>query len=206
MGSIPVRSMDSLEQKIRDAEGTCDLIELRLDYLQEIGLDILEPLKPFAGRCIITLRSQDEGGINHIPEDIRVAFLTEAVKEGFMVDVELAASLRTNIRPFISSMHFLKELPEESTISGLVGKASGICKHVKIAYVPSPGSRSRVVHILEETKNLSIMEIGGGPESRIAFSLLGSEIIYCHLGDPTAPGQMECSRAVKIIDCLWKNI
>lgn len=206
MGSIPVHCLDTLEQKIRDTEGTCDLIELRLDYLKEIGMDVLELLKPFAGRCIITLRSQDEGGINYIPEDIRVAFLSEAVREGFMVDVELATSLRTNIRPFISSMHFLKELPEESTLSGLVGKASCICKHVKIAYVPSPGSRPMMVHILEESKNLSIMEIGGSPESRIAFSLLGSEIIYCHLGDPTASGQMECSRAVKIIDCLWKNI
>ena len=206
IGSIPVLSMDSLGQRIKDSAGTCDLVELRLDYLQEIDPKILELLKPFAGRCIITLRSRDEGGINHFPDDIRETFLSEAVRNGFMVDVELATSVRTGINSFISSMHFLGKLPERSALSGLVEKASSIGKHVKIAYLPSPGSRSRMMNILEESRNLSIMEIGSGSESRIAFSLLGSEMMYCHLGEPTASGQMECHRAVKIIDCLWKSI
>ena len=206
IGSIPVFSLDSLERKIKDSEGICDLVELRLDYMREVDPKILELLKPFAGRCILTLRSRDEVGINHFPDDIREAFLSKAVRDGFMVDVELVTSLRTGIKPFISSMHFLGKLPERSALSGLLEKARGMSKHVKIAYVPSHGSRSSMLHILEESENLSIMEIGGSPESRIAFSLLGSEMIYCHLGDPTASGQMECSRAVKIIDCIWRSL
>lgn len=206
VGSIPVHSLNTLGQKIRDAAGTCDLVELRLDYLPEIDMGIMELLKPFAEKCILTLRSEEEGGINHFPEDARVAFLSEAVRNGFMVDSELATSVVTGIRPFISSMHFLWELPEESALSGLVKKASGICRHVKIAYASSPGYRARMVQILEKFRNLSVMEIGGSPESRIAFSLLGSEMMYCHLGNPTAAGQMECSRAVKIIDFLWRNM
>ncbi|MEM0157197.1 MAG: type I 3-dehydroquinate dehydratase [Thermoplasmataceae archaeon] len=206
VGSIPVWSLDTLEKKIIHAAGHCDLVELRLDYLKELSNKIIEMLKPFAEKCILTVRSVDEGGINQFPEDLRAAFLSEAAEKGFMIDAELATCTLTGIRPFIASMHFFRKIPDEPALSDLVRKASESGKHVKIAYMPFPGARSSMVNLLEKNKNLSVMEMGGNPESRIAFSLLGSELIYCHLGDPTASGQMECSRAVKIVDCLWNNI
>ncbi len=205
VGSIPVRSLDALQKKISDKARHCDLVELRLDYLPLLSSKIIEMLNPFADKCILTVRSVDEGGINQFPEDIRVAFLSEAAEKGFLIDAELSACMLAGIRPFIASMHFFREIPDEPMLSDLARKAGESAKHVKIAYVPFPGVRSRMVNLLEEFTNLSVMEMGGNPESRIAFSLLGSELIYCHLGDPTASGQMDCPRAVKMVDCLWNN-
>ncbi len=80
------------------ATAECDLLEIRLDYIDDLNPDGVRPLLerlrgitklPF----IVTNRSSREGGAGSLPEEVRIASLIEAIDGGAdAVDVELSTS------------------------------------------------------------------------------------------------------------------
>ena len=183
-----------------------DLIELRLDYLPSIDYGIFNKIKNFRDIVILTVRAQEEGGVYDISRDERKDFLMEAIASGFRVDAEISLmSDFEDLYPFIGSVHFVNRVPDEMSVQRKIDSIRGKCSYVKIACKPNKRSKAIMLGLLSNNDNIAVMELGGEPINRVAFSLFGSRLIYCHIGEPTANGQMDCLRTRNIMDCLWED-
>ncbi len=206
IGSVPVRETKDALDILSKRGHSGDLIELRLDYLPSIDYGIFNKIKNFRDIVILTVRAHEEGGVYDIQRDERKDFLMEAIASGFKVDAEISLmSDFEDLYPFIASAHFVNRVPDEISIQRKIDSIRGKCSYVKIAYKPNNRSKAIMFGILSKNDNIAVMELGGEPINRVAFSLLGSRLIYCHIGEPTANGQMNCLRVRNIIDCLWEN-
>lgn len=174
-----------------------DRVELRLDYLSspcDIDLDALEGKK---NRLILTLRDVSEGGAQQLDHGRKKAFLDEAVRRGFLVDVEatFAEEHDFNCRGQIVSRHYLDTDPDYSVLVEFAEKYRDVSYITKVALRSSESSRNLIARLLSEYENLAVMEVDGEESSRLLFSVLGSRLLYCHVGNKTSPGQMNCREA-----------
>jgi 3-dehydroquinate dehydratase / shikimate dehydrogenase len=108
--------VNDVEQGLRDAaragEAGADLVEYRIDRMEEPE-EVCALVRTSPLPCIVTCRSQDDGGQSRLSWVERIALLSEAAAEGAKyVDVELATyrkiprPLRSGSgRPVILSMH-----------------------------------------------------------------------------------------------------
>lgn len=201
VASIPVKdnSYTSILQKIQT-----DLVELRLDYLHSLDEFELDNLDKYRKKLILTVREQNEGGINYHDPLKKKLFLSKAMAGGFLVDLEDSFVRKYGIdtSKAIVSSHFLEAEPESSQLSELVSTYSNHSYVTKVALRFSPTSRMKLVRLLGEFNNLAVMELDGESSSRILYSMLGSRLLYCHLGEKTSPGQISCDEAIEIINRL----
>lgn len=174
-------------------------MELRLDYLASVDSILLDSLEEKKNRLILTIRDVEEGGINVIEPGKKKSFLEEAAARGFLVDVEASFAEKNNFdcTGQIVSRHYLKTDPDYATLKEFVEKYSNKSKITKIALRSTSASRIQLVKLLGEYRNLAVMEVDGEQSSRLLFSLLGSRLLYCHLGEKTSPGQISCQEAME---------
>lgn len=183
----------------------CDLVELRLDYMKSIGTDILNDLLQFKEKIILTVRDTDEGGVNHFPDNSRIKFMRSAFEMGFMTDLEARFLKRyPEMKAHIASFHLLKGSLDKNYVAEMMSNLKGRYRFFKIATVPGRENMQILVDFIQSNSNVAAMEIGGNPLDRIAFSILGSRLLYCSLGEATAEGQMKCAVASDILHSIWK--
>lgn len=204
MGSIPVRSPQDLEKV---GKYNTDLIELRLDYLHSLDGFDLHMLSGIKERLIITVRDPKEGGVNPFKDDVKITFLKRVVKESFLVDVESEFAERNNFdcRNQIVSRHYLHTDPSYEELNEFAHRYRGESKITKIALRFGESSLRKLVRLLSESDNLAVMEADGEASSRLLYSVLGSKLLYCHLGEKTSPGQLGCEEAKSIMDLIKNN-
>lgn len=179
-------------------------MELRLDYMAAIDTGMLKLIAPLKERVILTVRDPSEGGINKFPDSIKFRFLKAASEEGFRCDTEAAFMIRhPSLNSFIVSMHYIGKEVDLAQIYGAMNQLSGRYDYFKIAGEVGPETREKLISLLNSGSRIAVMEIGGDPMARIAYSILGSSLIYCHLGEPTAKGQIQCQRVSDIINEIW---
>ena len=183
-----------------------DLVEVRLDYFPDV--ESLEPafLKECRDRLILTIRDPREGGKNHVDTKKKERFLRTAIEDGFLVDVEISNlnSMSLDYSNQILSRHYLIEDPTYEELESLVKEYSNKCRFLKIALRRNENSARKLISLLNRHHNLVVMEVDGDPASRIVYSLLGSKLIYCHVGEKTSPGQISCQDAARIFGLLEK--
>lgn len=180
------------------------MVELRLDYCTNLGNLDLSILKQYRERLILTIRDPKEGGANLVKMETKAALLQTAVAEGFLVDLEVSniGSIPLNSVGQILSRHYLEEEPSYGELESLVGEYEGKCRFFKIALKKSETSSQKLISLLNRHRNLVAMETDGDPASRILYSLLGSGLVYCHVGEKTSPGQTSCRSVSKIFGLL----
>ncbi|MEM3427172.1 MAG: type I 3-dehydroquinate dehydratase [Nitrososphaerales archaeon] len=206
-----------LEKSVKRAfEVGADLVELRLDYLKD-ALDVQQIKRIIDGcvdRCILTLRSNREGGLFKGSEEERLQLIHQLseLKPAYL-DVELDAVKREKKLSevcegvtLIVSKHSFTHTPNQSTLSkwvkevlrlGSLGKVVTTAKNFR--------DNITIIEILKRAPKGRLISFCMGElglVSRILSPLLGSPIFYASLKKATASGQIELSDAVKLYRVL----
>lgn len=180
------------------AEGLgADLIELRLDLLQES--DVLPPAKGrWAGGVplIVTLRSSEEGGRFSGTQEAWYATIEPWCEAAAYIDIEerwasCAPAVRDRGPAIIASVH-RSDMPHRHELDRIARDLRAYGDIPKM--VVTPGSKADVLDLcgftLETEKPVCTGVMGEGFRfARVMLPLFGSEIAYCHAGTPTAAGQ-----------------
>ncbi|ARM76347.1 type I 3-dehydroquinate dehydratase [Acidianus manzaensis] len=202
VASLPVYSEKDIH---RINQIDADLVELRLDYSK--SLPTLSSLLPYKDKIIVTIRDVNEGGINKIDDNVKVSYINQLSKEGFLYDVEASFLEKYNVDFYnkIVSMHYFNSIPDYNIVNTIVTKYENKAYTVKIAVIAKPGYKNFLSNLLFSHENITVLPMGSDPLERIAFGILGSKLVYTYVDNPTAPGQMHYSRAIKIINLLFNN-
>ena len=199
VASLPVRKEDDI-QRIHDFYDA-DLIEIRLDYLGR--LIPIEKLERFKEKIIVTIRDLSEGGVNPIDPKEKAEYLVELNEKGFLYDVEakFAKTYKVPTTNKIVSVHYFDRVPLFEEIYEIIRDFIETSWLIKVAVIGKPGYKSLLSKILELEK-VAVMPMGVDPLERIAFSILGSKLIYGHTGEETAKGQMYYKNVRQILSYL----
>lgn len=199
VASLPIRSFEDIQkvEKLNDA----DLIELRLDYMT--SLPPVEMLEKYKGKIIVTIRDPSEGGVNYIDENVKAEYLKELHKRNILYDVEarFAKKYKIPTEGKIVSAHYFTFVPTYDEVYNLVREFLPSAWIIKVAVIGKPGYRELLSKLLDLEK-VAVMPMGVNPLERIAFSLLGSKLIYTHVGEETAKGQLYYKTAKEILSYL----
>ncbi len=198
VASLPVYNIEDLEKiKYIDA----DFIELRLDYMDTLEIN-LDSLNEYRSKLIFTIRNKSEGGYKDIPDTEKSAFLKELHSKGFLYDVE-ASFLHRELVPYkgkIVSAHYFDRIPLFEDLENIIKKYSE-AYIIKFALVGKENYREILIKLLRYD-NVAVMPMNVDPLERIAFSILGSKLIYGYVDTPTASGQMHYKDIKRIFQLL----
>ncbi|BBD71864.1 3-dehydroquinase [Sulfodiicoccus acidiphilus] len=194
--SLPVRQPEDLKEVV-SIPG--DLVELRVDYFEDplsLPLDSLGHLKK---KLIVTFRDAEEGGVREIDPQIKLDLLSKLRKLEITYDVEAKFAIRYGVKTDgeIVSAHYLDRVPRVEEVGELI-RAFPRAETFKVAVVAKEGYLRVLLRLLEYGK-VAVMSLGGPPEERIGLGLIGSSLVYGYAKDPTAPGQMSCSRLTEVM-------
>ncbi len=206
--SIAEPSLDGALVVARQAQGRADVIEIRLDLLEQPAV------QPFVDAIqtplLFTNRAQWEGGNWQGPEEERVALLVEAIERGAAyVDIELmapeqsrsqilSAAVATKTRVIVS-WHNFDETPDDETLADIFNRqrqsGADIGKMVTMAHDYSDSLRVLALQLLaaQEQFPLAAFCMGqAGKISRAATLELGGVLTYgaADRQSCTAPGQL----------------
>lgn len=201
VASLPVRSEEDLNKVplLSDA----DLVELRLDYLNNVAFPPLEKLRSLKERVIITIRDVNEGGVNYIDPVLKREYLLRLYEEGFFYDVEARFARKYNVptNGKIVSLHYFDRVPLYEEVYEVIKDFIESSWIVKVAVIGNKGYKTLLSRLLELEK-IAVMPMGVNPLERIAFSILGSKLVYGHVGEETARGQMHYKSLKQILSYL----
>jgi 3-dehydroquinate dehydratase-1 len=199
VASLPIYNKKDLEKiKYIDA----DFVELRLDYIDKLDID-LDFLNHYKSKLIFTIRDKNEGGYKDISDNEKSSFLKELHSRGFLYDVEASFLQRESI-PYkgkIVSAHYFNSIPSFEELEDIIKKYHE-AYIIKFAMVGKENYREILIKLLKHD-NIAVMPMNVDPLERIAFSILGSKLIYGYVDTPTAPGQMHYKDIKRIFQTLF---
>jgi 3-dehydroquinate dehydratase-1 len=192
--------------------GEADLIELRLDLMEE-PLEVVRSVRSATALPIIaTNRMRSEGGAFQGSEPERIELLREASAYADILDIELRADLRQELmrsvdKPFIVSYHDFQGTPGPEGLKSILDEISGTGASIaKIAVAPASLKENLdlLKLLLESTMPLCIIAMGRmGRHLRAIAPIYGSVLTYGYVSQAIAPGQMsvgELRRALEMLD------
>lgn len=199
------KTMQEMCETIRKAANMKpDLVELRLDSLNNIGEGEISSL---IGECI-------KAGIPaivtcRIDNRIRKMQIMKIALDCGAVLVDADGELEgLPVERAIASHHDFKGTPELRVLKkiAMVLEDASV---VKIACkTETPADERSLLELLEwgigSGRKISVNSMGnGGKRWRIVSAILGSELIYCHLGKPNAEGQIALEEIMRL-KRIWK--
>lgn len=190
-----------------------DLIEIRLDYMEQIG--DLGPLRKTAGvPMIATNRRPDQGGHSADSEADRIARLLQACESGFdYVDLEIntegvdeiTEKVKSLGAKVIVSFHDFETTPKKEFLEQIVQNelkaGADVCKIVGTSN--SPGDNLTYLNLIRDNADVEIVSFGMGDAgilSRVLSPLIGGAFTYvsAETGRESAPGQLTISELREI--------
>jgi len=212
---LPVEKLSDLASMIRRAENLgADLIEIRLDYLQEDILSQLDDIKKTMSNVsvplIATNREYSQGGRLVQEEEQRIKTLIKAAEIGFQyIDIELTTvDLRQTIRKVkdlgskpIISFHDFKGTPSdlemEKTVKSQIKAGAAVCKIIATANTLDDSIRCLLfTQKMSKVTDIVCFAMGSkGVLSRILSPLFGAFFTFSSLEIDleTASGQVSFS-------------
>lgn len=212
---LPVERLSDLASMIRRAENEgADLIEIRLDYLQEDILSQIDDVKKVIDKVsvplIATNREHSQGGKRVQEEKQRIKTLIKAAEIGFQyVDVELTtAGLKPIIKKVVGlgskpivSFHDFKGTPSdlemEKIVKSQIEAGATVCKIVTTANTLEDSVRCLLfTYKMSKVKDTVCFAMGSqGALSRILSPLFGAFFTFSSLEPEfeTASGQVSVS-------------
>ncbi len=199
-----------------------DLVELRIDFIEEVDLEKLLSVKK--GRFLVTARSKAEGGHFRGSETERIALLRQAVRMGAdLVDVELGTDealtamlveeiLREGNRTkLIVSSHDFTGTPPFRTLQDLCTRCAARGADI-VKIVTSADSMEdnliilRLIAWARENGHdiIALCMRERGAISRVMAPLIGSYLTFAALGEgeESAPGQLTAPEMQEILRIL----
>jgi len=191
------------------------LVEVRVDYLEEeVNADVLvEKLRPYADRLVITVRPADQGGYYRGEEEERLLLLRRlALMQPAYVDVELDRvddKLVKNFRGIgvktIVSWHDFRGTPSRSDLIEVTKQSINLGDVAKIVTM-SRGVEDNLnilyLYSLFNPTNLIAFCMGEqGRVTRVLSAAAGAPIVYASTkGRETAPGQYSVDELLEILE------
>jgi 3-dehydroquinate dehydratase-1 len=218
---------EALEQIKRLATAEPDLIEVRLDYIEDLtpqlaGVLLAELHEACPIPLLATFRRAEEKGARLLDEPERVEILRAALKSGVirLLDVELRTSqdARTSLLEAarqaqvatIISYHDFEATPSYEELTGLLKELAATgADIVKLAVYPRtpPDTLNLLAATYEAAttyldRPLITMAMGAlGGFTRLAGPFFGSALTFAVGENSSAPGQM----TIDIMRNLWHN-
>ena len=200
-----------MEQACRRAREFADVIELRLDCLEDLDFDIETFVNKVSHPIILTLRPAEQGGYRNLGRSERKAFWARDFKSDVLCDIEadLVSTSSLDRSRVIVSHHDFNGVPDdlEQIYERLAATPARI---VKIAVHASQITDCiPVFHLLDrainEQRELIAIAMGNaGIATRILGPSRGAYLTYASLEEETAtaPGQVNAQqlRSVYRID------
>ncbi len=195
------------------------VVELRLDALADQSPEALVAFaRCYAGFPLLaTIRRREEGGAWKGTEEERLAAYEAVLPEVHAVDVEIGASeiaprvlsaAHTLGKLTIGSFHDFSAMPSRSELESVHARGRALdATIVKVAArCNSPEDLQELAAFTLAHRDDQIITIGMGGHglvSRIFFPALGSLLTYTFLGEPTAPGQLNCTDTLKYLGVFY---
>ena len=194
-----------------------DLIEIRLDYMEDIG-DMTGIREATDLPLIATNRIREQGGLWEGPETKRIEALVSACEAGFeYVDVELTTGSIERIgdevkalgAKLVVSHHDFGATPGIGELDGIMRReldaGADICKIVGTAR--DQGDGLTYLRFILENPDVNLVSFGmgeAGAMSRIFSPLFGGAYTYASAGagEESAPGQQTISELRSIYKIL----
>ena len=192
-----------------EAQGA-DMIEIRLDLIESNTADRLAACREVTKLPIIcTLRSSHEGGRYFGSAEEWIGRLRPLLPYFDYVDVEQkfsvhAPEIRCAGKGIIASFH-TPAMPPLFSLFVLERELRAYGDIVKI--IATPRTDDDIIELISFTHAVKMPICTGvmGPQFRYAraiLALFGSELVYCHLGTPTAEGQYSVSEFAGLMRML----
>jgi len=221
--SLGEKSLQEALEKAQRLAIQADVIEVRLDLLDEMAIDPF--LKEIETPLLFTNRPEWEGGKYHGEEKDRLAPLLEAAQNGASyIDLELRAEQHswstlleacadTSTR-IIASWHDFKATASETVLTTILQQMRDSGAHIGKIVTTAHGYRDvlSILHLLAVSAEMDFPLIAfamgeAGKISRAASPVLGGYMTYCSAdhGQQTAPGQIKISDMREIYRILYGN-
>ena len=219
---IVATTSEGARERMAVALPQADLVELRLDFIEEIDLDTLLTAKK--GRILVTARREEEGGRFRGSETERITLLCQAVRMGAdLVDVELGTDdaltdmlveeihREGNHTKLIISYHDFGGTPPYGMLQDLCNRcAARGADIVKIATsADSMKDNLTILRLIawarEKGQDIIALCMGKkGTISRVMAPLVGSYLTFASLGEgeESAPGQLTAHEMQEIFRIL----
>jgi len=189
----------------QQALAACDLLEIRLDLLEE------PETRPWAHLTgipmLFTARRGDEGGKGDLSAARRRELLEAVLDEAALIDVELESATETGMADFLEKAQ-AQDVPWVASWHDFEGRSDSFGAIARMAELAASFGASCFkaairLHRMEDPAKLagvlagphrlplSLMGMGAlAPVSRVLCAQYGSVLNYGYIGDePTAPGQ-----------------
>jgi len=206
IAALPIKKAEDVV--VVDNVKYVDLVELRVDYMDNPLTIDYTALKN--KKILVTLRDVSEGGVKEHPIEVKLKLIKTLKDLGILYDVEMmfAEKYGVDCEDAIASLHIMNPSQTDlSRVRDMVRKFVDRAYIAKIATMVFPGYRTFLTSLLELGDNIAVMPMSRDPSlgttimlDRIAFTLMGSKLLYCSLGMPTAPGQPKCEDIVAILN------
>jgi len=198
--ALPIRTLRDLERLRR---APVKLVELRLDYLENLGdaARAVKAAKDMGFSVIATVRDAGEGGAKPIGDGDRLTALLDAAAAGAdYVDVEAYSPIaekvaeearRMGVR-VVASRHFFDGTPTRDELLAAARRCAEVGDIAKVvATARTPIDNLSLLGLIGSVDKPVIAFAMGplGLPSRLLAPILGSPWTYASLAEPTAPGQ-----------------
>lgn len=217
--SIVSRDTDDAIEKIRRAEELADILELRLDMMDEISFERIlnASSKPF----LVTYRTKKEGGFGEpdFSKIVRLLLMADYLRSSFIdvewtLPLEVKAEIKRGIKnsKIILSKHIRSHTPAPSELEGMMNRMEPYGAHaIKIVTrAVSIKDNLIVLDLIRKAKKRRINIISfcmgeKGILSRVMCGVLGSMMTFCSLdeGQESADGQIPAKEFKKLWEMLW---
>ena len=200
-----------MDEACRRASEFADIIELRLDCVQQLDFEIEPFVKKLSRPVILTFRPSEQGGYRVLGRPERAAFWTRDLEPDLLCDIEedLVSTASFDWPRVIVSHHDFTGVPDDLE-EIYVRLAATPARIVKIAVNANQITDCiRVFHLLDRANNeqrelIAIAMGNAGVATRILGPSRGAYLTYGSLEDEsaTAPGQVNARqlRSVYRID------
>lgn len=191
-----------------------ELVEFRLDSLKKIDHSTLKCLLPYSERCIVTIRSKNQGGSFTGSDKDRLELLRSLLTiRPFYIDIELdtvkknpyyVEMIKHSPTRMIVSWHNFKSTPNLDKLVKIYKKARHFGDIIKIVTLAnSLEDNATILSLYGKVKyrqNLIAFCMGEkGIISRILCLFHGSPISYFSLDNEVVPGQIPIAIARGVI-------
>ena len=202
-----VHSEASLYRALRLYVGEIDYVELRVDHFATDAKPLVDAASILPAPCIITVRHPDEGGANHLDENLRRQLFKQFLPFAAYIDVELrsltglaetiAEARELGVSVIVSDHHF-DRTPPFRTLEARLRQAekAGADVFKLAALADNAAALCVLLKIMEAASEIprSVMGMGRyGKVSRLLLAQAGSVLNYGYLDKPNASGQWEAS-------------
>jgi 3-dehydroquinate dehydratase type I len=214
---VAVKNPELLLEKVKSAmRSTPDLIEIRVDYLEDMNIDFSDIVSKISIPLILTVRKKDEGGFFEFGEKKRIDILEKCVEaKPRFVDLELNMSnsnlgrllelAKQNSVGVILSFHSFKNTPKREILVQKIHEAAqkGAELVKLVTFARDITDNLVILSLPQEAHNLGIKIISfcmgeTGIISRVLCPFFGSYLTYAALEISTAPGQIDLDVMRKI--------